>query len=119
MTGRATRSGWSTGGAGNVLIRHNNIDPVPTGASGCTSAVIMHTGGDPQNHDWRIEDNRLDGGGCSVALYCPRATASNIFVNNNRMLKGVFGGYTDSCRGTHVTEFAGNVDNGSGAPLRP
>ena len=109
----------SAGGAGNVLIRHNNIDSVPTGASGCTSAVIMHTGGDPQNHDWRIEDNRLDGGGCSVALYCPRATASNIFVNNNRMLKGVFGGYTDSCRGTHVTEFAGNVDDGSGAPLRP
>ena len=77
------------------MIRHNNIDPVP-GTQGATSAIIMHTGDDPQNHDVWIEDNRLDGGGSSVALYCPRLPAQRIYVNRNRMLRGVFGSYTDS-----------------------
>ena len=103
----------SGGGAGNVVIRHNNIE----GAPGSNAAIIMHTGGDPQNHDWRIENNRLTDP--HVALYCPRAAASNIYIVNNRFDRMGTGYYTDSCSGTHVTEFAGNVDDGSGAPLRP
>jgi hypothetical protein len=105
-------------GAGNIVIRHNNLDPVP-GTSGATSPIIMHTGGDPQNHDVRIEDNRLDGTGSSVALYCPRRPAQRIYINNNRMLKGVFGGYVDSCSvPSTATEFNGNVDDLTGALIR-
>ena len=104
-----------TAGSGNVVIRHNNIDPVP-GNNGATSPIIMHTGTDPQNHDVWIENNRLDGGGSSVALYCPRRPAERIYVNNNRMLKGVYGSYTDSCRpGTTITQYTGNVDALTGA----
>jgi hypothetical protein len=117
-SGDAHTDGIQSGaGASNVTIRHNNIDPVPSG-QGCTSPIIMHTGGGTQNSNWTIEDNRLDGAGCSVALYCPRANASNIFIRNNRMLKGVFGSYTDSCSRGHYTEFSGNVDGVTGAPLR-
>jgi hypothetical protein len=100
-----------TEGASNVVIRHNSIEPV-SGSRGGTSAIIM-----ANNSQVWIENNRLDGGGCSVALYCPRAARANVFVRNNRLGRGVFG-YTDSCRTSGVT-FTGNVDDGSGAPLRP
>jgi hypothetical protein len=106
-----------SGGAGNIVIRHNTIDPVPDSVD-ATSAIIMHTGGGAQNHDVRIEDNLLDGTGASVALYCPRQNASNIFINGNRMLKGVFGDYTDECMPGHVTEFNDNVDAATGGPVR-
>jgi hypothetical protein len=110
---------FSGGGEGNVVIRHNTIDPVP-GTSGATSAIIMHTGADPQDHDVRIEDNYLDGTGAAAALYCPRQPAQRIYVNNNRMRRGVFGYYTDSCQvPTTVTEFNGNVDYSTVAPLAP
>jgi Right handed beta helix region len=105
-----------TQGAQNVVIRHNNIDPLSSG-TGCTSAIIMHTKEDPQNTAVWIEDNRLDGGGCSVALYCPRRPASDVYVNDNRVGRGVFG-YTDSCQeGSTATEFDGNVDDVTGQPI--
>ena len=104
-----------SGGSGNIVIRHNNIDPV-SGNGGATSPIIMHTKEDPQNHDVWIEDNRLDGTGSSVALYCPRRPRSAIYANNNRMLRGVFGSYTDSCSpGSTVTQYTGNVDDLTGA----
>jgi hypothetical protein len=106
-------------GAGNVLIRHNTIVPQTSGGAGSTSAIIMHTGSGAQNHDVRIENNRLDGSHASVALYCPRQNASNIFINNNQMLKGVYGSYTDSCSvPNHATEFNGNTDWNTGAAVR-
>jgi len=104
-------------GAGNILIRHNTIEPQTSGTPATTSAIIMHTGGDPQNHDVRIENNRLDGSHASVSLYCPRASASNIFIVDNRMRRGVYGFYTDACTIGHVTQFSGNVDDLTGAPI--
>jgi hypothetical protein len=108
----------SGSGAGNIVIRRNFIDPVP-GTSGATAPIILHTGGDPQNHDVWIEDNWLDGTGAAVALYCARAPAPRVYVNRNRMLKGVFGQYTDSCSlsSGSVTEFYDNVDMTTGAPI--
>jgi hypothetical protein len=106
-------------GAGNVVIRHNTIVPQSSGGAASTSAIIMHTGSGAQNHDVWIENNRLDGSHASVALYCPRQTASNIFINSNQMLKGVYGSYTDSCSvPDHVTEFDGNTDWNTGAAVR-
>jgi hypothetical protein len=107
-----------TGGAGNIVIQHNTIVPQSTGGAASTSAIIMHTGGGAQNHDVRIEDNLLDGSHAVVALYAPRESASNIFINNNRLIRGVVG-YTDSVRvPTTVTEFNGNVDHLTGRPVR-
>lgn len=106
-----------SGGAGNILIRHNNIEKIaPEGTNGGTSAIIMHTGTGAQNHDVTIENNRLDGDDSVVALYCPRAAASNIFVNNNRMVVGWLA-YTNECTGNHVTQFNGNVDDMTGAAI--
>jgi hypothetical protein len=105
-------------GASGWTLRHNTIDSVP-GTGGCTSNIIMWNEGDPQNSNAWIENNRLLGEGCSFALYCPRqfAASGGIYVNNNRFQRGVFG-YTDSCRvGDTITEFNGNVDDATGAPL--
>jgi hypothetical protein len=105
-------------GAGNIVIRHNTIVPQTSGGAQSTSAIIMHTGGGAQNHDVRIEENLLDGSHASVALYAPRQAASNIFINNNRLLRGV-AGYTDSVRvPSTVTEFNGNIDHLTGRPVR-
>ena len=64
--------------------------------------------------------NRLDGDGSPpYALYRPRQQASGIYINDNRMVRGVYG-YTDSCvLGQTATEFSGNVDDATGAALGP
>jgi nitrous oxidase accessory protein NosD len=104
-------------GAADLTIRHNTITPTSSG-SGATSAIIMWDEGDPQNTRVRIENNRLIGTGASRALFCPRQTTSNIYVNNNRLRKGVYGDYTDSCTvPDHATEFNGNVDDATGASV--
>ena len=97
---------------GNVRIVHNNIS---LGGPGGTSGVIAHLAAD----DVRIEDNRIDGRGASYALYAPRTAKTAWHVNRNRMLRGV-GGYTACVKpGNTVTEFAGNVDDGTGAAITP
>jgi hypothetical protein len=103
--------------ANHITIRHNTIRPQVSGTPGTTSAIIMYTGSGVQNSDVLIEGNILDGSHASVALYCPRNPATNIFVRTNRMLKGVFGSYTDSCSASHVTDYSGNVDDATGAPI--
>ena len=97
-------------GSDNIVIRHNSIDPTTTGA---TSAIIMGVNGSQSNV--RIEDNYLDGRGASYALYANRQTSPNIFVNRNRMQRGVYG-YTACVRlGVTVTQFDENRDAVTGA----
>ena len=110
-------------GADHVLIKHNNISPQDTGNPAATAAIITYNSTNPNDsllhHDVTIEDNRLDGSHAAFALYCPRAPVQRFYVNNNRMLRGVFG-YTDACRvPTTATEFNGNVDDATGMPLKP
>jgi Bacterial TSP3 repeat len=103
-----------SGGAGNIVIRHNYISPQDEGSPASTSAIIMHTGDNPQNHNVRIEDNLLDGSRASITLYAPRHPASDIYINNNRFRQGV-NGYTDSVEvPARVTEFNGNIDDFTG-----
>ena len=106
-------------GAADLMIRHNTIQPKPdTAGPGATSAIIMWDEGDPQNTRVHIENNRLIGIGAARALYCPRQSASAIYINGNRMRKGVYGAYTDACTvPSHVTEFNGNVDDATGQPV--
>jgi hypothetical protein len=102
-------------GADNIVVRHNSIDPIPSG--GCTSPIIMGVNGS-QSSVW-IEDNYLDGRGCSYAIYANRSPSTNVNINRNRMLRGV-GGYTACVRlGTTVTAFNGNVDDATGAAIAP
>ena len=54
------------GGASSVVIRHNTIDPIPSGQTGGTSGIIGNTSGD----NVRIEDNTIDGGGSSLRDLC-------------------------------------------------
>jgi CBS domain-containing protein len=106
-------------GSHDVLFRHNTISPQDAGRPASTSAIIMWNAEDPQNTRVRIESNRLDGSHASFALYAPRQSASDIYINNNRMLAGV-AGYTDSVRvPTTVTEFTGNVDDVTGVSVQP
>lgn len=103
-------------GAHDLTIRHNTINPQSSGSPASTSAIIMWNEGDPQNTRVRIEHNQLDGSHAAVALYCPRQPASAIYINQNRLVRGVYG-YTDACTGSHVTEFLGNVDDVTGLPV--
>jgi hypothetical protein len=105
-------------GAHDILFRHNWISPSPQdgGSPPATSAIIMWDEGGTQNTRVRIEDNVLDGSHASVALYAPRQPASDIYINGNRMRRGV--GYTNGVDVPRtVTEFHGNVDHDSGKPV--
>jgi Bacterial TSP3 repeat len=101
------------GGAANIRILHNTIDPIPQGQGGGTAGIIANTAGD----NVRIEDNRIDGSGSSYALYAPRTSKTAWFVNRNQIVRGVYG-YTACVRlGMTITEFNGNRDAGTGAPI--
>jgi len=99
----------------SVVIRHNWIDPVSSG--GATSAIIMSVAA-PNANVW-IEDNYLDGRNASYAIYVPRQQTRDIYVNRNRMYRGVYG-YTACVRlGITVTEFNDNRDAATGVLLTP
>jgi hypothetical protein len=103
-------------GAADIVFRHNTIDPV-AGTSGGTSCIIMWDESGAQNARVWIEDNRLLGTGAAWALYSPRQTASQIYINRNRFMPGVYG-VTNGVRvGTTVTEFNGNVYDDTGRPV--
>jgi hypothetical protein len=107
-------------GAADIIFRHNTIVPQTSGTAASTSCIIMWDDANPQNSRVRIENNRLDGTRASYVLYSPRLPASQIYINNNRMLKGATGGYTNGVQvGVTVTEFNGNVDDLTGTPLTP
>jgi chitodextrinase len=103
------------GGASNIVIRHNTIDPIPSGHTGGTSGIIGNTSGD----NVRIEDNTIDGGGSSYAVYAPRTSKTAWFMNRNKFGRGAYG-YTACVRlGITVTEFNQNTDFNSGAAVNP
>jgi hypothetical protein len=105
-------------GAHDVLFRHNTISPQDTGTPGSTSAIIMWDETGTQNTRVRIENNLLDGSHASYAVYSPRQPATDIYINNNRFLSGVYG-YTSGVNvPTTVTQFTGNTDNGTGGSIR-
>ena len=87
-----------------MTLRHNTIDPESSSAS---TAIIMccnADSGQTPNTNSRIENNLLDGAQAAYTLHCPRQAASNIYVNNNRFRRAVFG-YTADCRvPTSVTQ---------------
>jgi hypothetical protein len=106
--------GIQLGSADNIVIRHNTIDPVPSGG-GVTSGIITNTSGSNITQNLRIEDNYIDGRGASYAIYAPRSTSNGVWINRNRMYSGAFG-YTACVRvGITVTEFNENRDAGTGA----
>jgi hypothetical protein len=105
-------------GAADIVFRHNTIVPQSSGPARSTSCIIMWNGDDPQNTRVQIVNNRLIGTGTAYSLYTPRRPASQIYINNNRFIPGVFG-VTDSVRiGMTVTEFNGNVHDDTGRPIR-
>jgi hypothetical protein len=102
--------------AANLTISHNWIDPTP--GSGATSAIIMYTGSGTPNSNVRVEDNYLDGRGASYAIYAPRHQTHDVYINRNRMGKGI--GYTACVKlGTTVTAFDQNTDLVTGAAISP
>lgn len=109
-------------GAANLVIRHNTIDPVGTvTGGGATSAIILYTptSGTPNSNVW-IEDNYLDGRDAATAVYAPRVQTHDVYINRNKMFKGVYGTYTFCVRvGVTVTQFNGNTDAGTGAAISP
>jgi hypothetical protein len=104
-------------GSSNIVIRHNNIRVQDSGTPNSNAAIIMWTKADPQNSNVRIENNRLDGSRGTYTLFAPQSPASQIYINNNRILPGIYGYTTGVNVPTTVTEFNGNVDDTTGAPL--
>ena len=102
------------GNGSNVTISNSYIDPTP-GDDG--NAVIFAPG---DSNNYVIEDNYLDGRGTNYTIYAPRASGrSGNRINRNRMLRARYG-YTACVRlGVTVTEFNGNRDAGSDAPIAP
>jgi hypothetical protein len=104
-------------GATDITLRHNTIDPTP-GEDGATSAIIMATSGTP-NSDVHVEDNYIDGRGASYAIYANRTPTHDVYLNSNKIYKGVYG-YTACMRlGVTVTEFNDNRDFGTNALISP
>lgn len=100
-------------GASDIVFRHNTFLSV----SNSTSCIIMWDGGGAQNARVWIEDNRLIGTGTAFPLYTPRSPgSSDVYINNNRFMPGVYGGYLGGPT-TYVTEFKGNVRDDNGNPL--
>jgi hypothetical protein len=105
----------------NVIVRHNTIDPVgAVVGGGATSGIILYTGaGTPNSSTW-IEDNYIDGRNSSVAMYAVRTQTHDMFVNRNRMLKGVYGQYTFCVKvGVTVSTFDDNRDATTNAVIAP
>ncbi len=99
------------GGGANVVIRNNNIDPLPQGERGGTSGIIANTAGD----NVRIEDNLIDGSGSSYAIYAPRTAKSAWIIDRNLLGRGTYG-YTACVRpGNTVTAFRDNRDAATAA----
>ncbi|MEJ0073144.1 MAG: hypothetical protein WDN27_03650 [Candidatus Saccharibacteria bacterium] len=66
-----------------------------------------------------IENNRLDGNHGTYPIFAP-FLATNIHINNNRIIPGIYGRHATSVIiGTTVTEYNGNVDDATGVLLAP
>ena len=102
------------GNGSNVTVSRNWIDPTPGDDA---NAVIFAPGG---SNNYVIEDNYLDGRGTNYTIYAPRETGrAGNKINRNRLLRARYG-YTACVRlGVTVTEFNGNRDAGTDAPIAP
>ena len=102
------------GNGSNVTISHNWIDP---SASDDGNAGIFAPGG---SNNYVIEGNYIDGRGTNYAIYAPReAGRVGNKINRNLILRARYG-YTACVRlGVTVTEFNGNRDAGTDAPIAP
>ncbi len=102
------------GNGSNVTVSRNWIDPTPGDDA---NAVIFAPGG---SNNYVIEDNYLDGRGTNYTIYAPRETGrAGNRINRNRLLRARYG-YTACVRlGVTVTEFNGNRDAGTDAPIAP
>lgn len=100
------------GNGSNVTISHNWLDPTPGDDA---NAVIFAPGG---SNNYVIEDNYIDGRGTNYAIYAPReAGRVGNKINRNRIFRARYG-YTGCVRlGVTVTEFNGNRDAGTDAPI--
>lgn len=98
-------------GSTNLLFRHNTIMMATPGA---TSAIISWDEGGVQQQQVVIDGNLLSGG--TFTTYCPRQGVSDTRIINNRYGTHEFG-YSDSCIGTHVSQWSGNVIDATGLPL--
>jgi len=100
-------------GASSITVRHNYF----AGQSNRTSCIIMWDEGNPQNSNVLIDNNILDGTGAAYPFYAPRqGPLTNVKVTNNRLRKGVFGGYNGG-EGSLLTDRSGNVDDVTGQPI--
>jgi hypothetical protein len=102
------------GNGSNVTISHNWIDPSPGDDA---NAAIFAPGG---SNNYVIQDNYIDGRGTNYAIYAPREPGRvGNKINRNRILRARYG-YTACVRlGVTVTEFNGNRDAGTDAPIAP
>jgi hypothetical protein len=102
------------GNGSNVTISHNWIDPSP---SDDANAGIFAPGA---SNNYVIEDNYIDGRGTNYAIYAPREPGRvGNKINRNRIFRARYG-YTACVRlGVTVTEFNGNRDAGTDAPIAP
>ena len=102
------------GNGSNVTISHNWIDPT-TGDD--ANAAIFAPGG---SNNYVIEDNYIDGRGTNYSIYAPREPGRvGNKINRNRIFRARYG-YAGCVRvGVTVTEFNGNRDAGTDAPIAP
>jgi hypothetical protein len=98
-------------GSKNLIFRHNTI---AMAAPGATSAIISWDEGGTQQQNVAIDGNLLSGG--TYTLYCPRQGTSDTRVTNNRFGPYEYK-YSDSCIGTHVSAWSGNVGDSNGLAL--
>ena len=113
------------GNAAPIWTRVGNVSA--DGSTAFAAAITTATGdytGVSANHVKVFTADATNGGYCEQirfkALGSNIASVARIYINNNRMTKGVYGSYTDSCSvPTTATEFNGNVDDVTGAPIAP
>jgi hypothetical protein len=97
--------------AANVSIIHNFID-CETPVLG-NAAIITYQPASSGHSNLSIINNKLRGGG--FTLFLPGDPSANTFINYNRIGGGDFGEVTGDPG--NVTEFIGNVNDDTGAPI--
>jgi lysophospholipase L1-like esterase len=107
-------------GVQNIFIRHNYIRVQDSGTPNSNATIILWTKADPQNSNVWIENNRLDGASGTYPIFAPFLPATNIHINNNRIIPGIYNKHATSVIiGSTVTEYNGNRDDATGTLLGP
>ncbi len=106
-------------GTQNIVIHHNYVRVQDSGTPNSNACIIMWTKPGTQNANVRIDNNKLDGRNGTYTIFAPEQAANNIFINNNRILSGIYGHATGVDIGVTVNEYNGNVDDATGVLLSP